>query len=344
MNKLFATLILFNFLSLTAHAIENEKSKPEEPTAGNAIQIKLETTRAEPSMGTGLGIVAELKNISSSTVYLAEDKLLLIVPPELQNSFAGVAAWWSVFPTQHTWGAPVNPEGKLQPKQSVTDADGNMLTNPEKFRGRLALPAGSTYRAIWSAGPNIAPDDSMFGFVSNNTRVILSELNFLFFSPGDYKVSVVLQYWLKPDFPERGYFTATDSSKIRVNAPQSVILVGSALGGCVAYAVLPQLRRKRRAKAADISLPRKLVSGLKQVTTIASGILGAMLLSAIVTILLSRLSETQFLIRVSIVDFWGAVAIGFLANLAGAKVFEKLAPAVSANSPDHSSDKETAGI
>jgi hypothetical protein len=43
-----------------------------------------------------------------------------------------------------------------------------------------------------------------------------------------------------------------------------------------------------------------------------------------ITILLSRISETQFLIKVTVNDFWGAVAIGFVANYMGAKALNKL--------------------
>ena len=49
-----------------------------------------------------------------------------------------------------------------------------------------------------------------------------------------------------------------------------------------------------------------------------------MLLSAIVTILLSRVSESQFLIRISITDFWGAIAIGFISNYLGYEILKKL--------------------
>jgi len=52
--------------------------------------------------------------------------------------------------------------------------------------------------------------------------------------------------------------------------------------------------------------------------------LGAVLLSAIVTILLARISETQFLIRVTVADLWGAVAIGFVANYLGAELIKKM--------------------
>jgi hypothetical protein len=48
-------------------------------------------------------------------------------------------------------------------------------------------------------------------------------------------------------------------------------------------------------------------------------------LSVITTILLSRIAESQFLVRVTVNDVWGAIAVGFLANFAGYNV---LAPYV----------------
>ena len=54
--------------------------------------------------------------------------------------------------------------------------------------------------------------------------------------------------------------------------------------------------------------------------------LGAMLLAAIVTILLARLANSQFVIQVTIRDFWGAVAIGFIANYIGRKMLDRMVP------------------
>jgi hypothetical protein len=55
-----------------------------------------------------------------------------------------------------------------------------------------------------------------------------------------------------------------------------------------------------------------------------AGVAGAILLSTMATILPSRISETQFLIKVTITDVWGAIAIGFVANYIGAKVLDKI--------------------
>ena len=47
------------------------------------------------------------------------------------------------------------------------------------------------------------------------------------------------------------------------------------------------------------------------------------MLSSIVTILLARLSETQFLVRVNVADLWGAIAIGFIASASGTAILQK---------------------
>ena len=89
-----------------------------------------------------------------------------------------------------------------------------------------------------------------------------------------------------------------------VVAPQWVILFGAVVGGLVAYFLLPNIRLK----------PNKIE---------VLGLLTAALLSSIVTILLARLSETQFLIRITINDFWGAIAMGFVASLSGTSILKR---------------------
>jgi fluoride ion exporter CrcB/FEX len=63
-----------------------------------------------------------------------------------------------------------------------------------------------------------------------------------------------------------------------------------------------------------------------KILTEIGGVLGAILLSIIVTILLTRLSESQFIIKINIVDFWGSLVVGFAANYGGAKVLDKIFP------------------
>jgi hypothetical protein len=46
-------------------------------------------------------------------------------------------------------------------------------------------------------------------------------------------------------------------------------------------------------------------------------------LSIIVTILLARLSDSQFIIRVTVSDLWGAIAVGFIGAASGPSILQK---------------------
>jgi hypothetical protein len=135
--------------------------------------------------------------------------------------------------------------------------------------------------------------------------------------PADYKITVTAKYWLVPSRPFDNYRTSTQSAIVHVSAPQSVILFGSIIGGVLAYFLFPQARS--RLINSTIITKHYILKEL-------FGIGLAMLLSATVTILLSRIAETQFLIRVSVNDFWGAIAIGFVATYIGTQIFGKLLP------------------
>ena len=53
---------------------------------------------------------------------------------------------------------------------------------------------------------------------------------------------------------------------------------------------------------------------------------GSVLLSVIITILLSRIEAAQSLIKVNASDFWGGIAVGFLANYGGSALLSKMVP------------------
>jgi hypothetical protein len=88
--------------------------------------------------------------------------------------------------------------------------------------------------------------------------------------------------------------------------------LGAILGGLITFFLLPNLRI---SETPETAFSRKWFRDL----------FAAMLLSAIVPILLSRISDAQFLVKVSVNDFWGAVVIGFIAAASGTKGLKKLA-------------------
>jgi len=113
-----------------------------------------------------------------------------------------------------------------------------------------------------------------------------------------------------------GYQTAVASTSIRVAAPITVILVGAALGGLLAAGL------KRSQATPSIATEHREPTYLLVLRWIGA-MAGAMLLSCIGTILLSRLADTQFPIRITISDLWGAIAVGFVTAYSGAALLEK---------------------
>jgi hypothetical protein len=135
-------------------------------------------------------------------------------------------------------------------------------------------------------------------------------LTLVSFAPGEYTMKVVGSYWTDEESAKNknsNYQSESAEIKVLVAAPQTVILLGAIVGGLIAYFLLPNTR-----------LHPQQIDPL--------GLLTAILLSSIVTILLARLSETQFIVRVSINDFWGAIAIGFIASAWGTSILQRFIP------------------
>lgn len=142
-------------------------------------------------------------------------------------------------------------------------------------------------------------------------------LNGLAFSPGRYTLSIVGSYWdtyegAKSKSVER--HTETFEIQETITAPQSVILFGAALGGLIAFILLTKLQPTNTTGWSKIGW--------------LTGSVSAILLSTIVTILIARLSQNQFIISVSVNDLWGAIAVGFMVTVAGPAILRKFSNAI----------------
>ncbi len=275
----------------------------------SAIAIRILTSQSQPAVGSGLGVMAEIMNVSDSAVYLHGKELTLMLPPELEGPFKPAWPWWALFPTE-------------------------VHAVPQFADAFIKLQPGDTYQVFWSPGRTGFYDSS--GFTLSVIRTIRSEMKFIFFTPGEYTLTVNGKYWFDP---QGEYHTVTQSSVLHFAAPQSVILLGASFGGLIAFYLAPQGRRRlARVKRQTESRVMRIVG---PVAKELAGIAGSVLLSAMVTILLSRISETQFLIKVSITDFWGAVAIGFIANYVGTKILDRFLPANGASSARNKSAEPT---
>jgi hypothetical protein len=238
---------------------------------------------------------------------------VISLPPEIAPD-PDNPHWITYFPTEHP---PESPVAQESTPPSIKIASGNaykvFCSIPSKLQKDTSKKEASK-KSWWK---NFVDWVRSFYIV----KTVLNEMQFIFFVPGEYTIDVTAKYWISPKRPpDEDYHTTVASRTLTVDAPQTVILFGAMLGGLISYILFPQARR--RLVASETSKEAPSIS--KKLVREFFGILGAVLLSAIVTILLARISETQFLIKVTVTDLWGAVAIGFVANYAGAEIINKI--------------------
>src|SRR5438105_1662425 len=227
------------------------------------------------------------------------------MPPELEGPGKPSTNWYAMLPTE------------------------TYPTTGDTWAAGVDLSPGDSYKVFWTQGVSkyMSQELDKQWYVRRIYDVIVSEMNFIFFPPGDYKIAIVCKYRpvtdLKPDSKVAAYRTTSQAAIIHVAAPQFVILFGAALGGLLAYFLLPQAR-KTLVQSSSSDERDVVIRVINRIVKEIAGIAGAVLLSTMITILLSRISETQFLIKVTIADVWGAIAIGFIANYLGAKALDKI--------------------
>ena len=153
----------------------------------------------------------------------------------------------------------------------------------------------------------------------------------------NYGITVEAKYWDQANFNGGNYHTAVVAKTAEYSAPQSIILVGAILGGLI-FTGLSMVRSEQSA------LSGVSVGALNAAVTygkIAATLIGSVLLSVIITILLSRIEQTQFFVKVSVSDFWGAIAVGFLANYGGWALLDKMVPGAGKGQPQKQTQTTT---
>lgn len=270
--------------AMAAHAALLEQAGQ----GAGGLAIAVEGTREHVAVGSSFAVSGTLTNTTKSTVYLDENDLRLKMPTEVEPSAAPDSFWYGVMPA----------------------ADHG--ESPEKYHsGTLALPPGQA-TAVWWTWRH---DDLLAKPPSPSPSLLHQfavEREYLFFAPGRYRFTITALYRLTAD-PSATPQSAVATASLDLTAPWSAVLVGAALGGLIAYLVLPQARRAIGAKRAWTHWALR-----------ALDIAGAVLLSVVVTILLARLADVPFPIRVTVSDLWGAVAVGFVANYLGVELLSRM--------------------
>lgn len=277
-------LVVSRLAAQTRTSADTQTTQDQSP-----LEIRIVTSRREPTAGLGAGVSAELRNVSRKNIFVRPSHVTLSVPPEISGPGRWDAGIVGYFP------------GYLGTSDSV-----------------FMLGPGDSYAAFWALDPGLTPKDTT-GNLGSVFKQIRTELKFLFFTPADYELTVGAQFWTDSVTRSAAHSTVKTAT-VHYSAPQFVILLGAAIGGILCYLLFRTGPRGAKTKTPSTS---HLTSKWRRYyarhgATWAAVFLSA-LWSAVVTILLDRLSDTQFLVKVSVNDFWGAIAIGFVASYVGVK-------------------------
>ena len=163
----------------------------------------------------------------------------------------------------------------------------------------------------------LQPNDEtiLFASTEDNTRnwwdqTVNAFSRFLSFTPSDFQLAAVVYYSSNPD--DGDWHIMTKDVTLPVGAPQWVVLLGAGLGGLCAYLLFLRTRPALEMRTARQTLGQ------------TGGALASGLFAVVATILLSRISETQFFLRVTIEDLWGALAVGFVCSYMGRGLLDRL--------------------
>ncbi len=124
----------------------------------------------------------------------------------------------------------------------------------------------------------------------------------------------------------RDYHTFTQTTPLTLKIPQMYAMWAAAFGSVLGYLVA--LVGSGRPQASQETL-----SKARGTAVILRDVLSAALLGAAITIVTSRLAETQFPIKVSVSDIWGAITVGFVAYFTGQKLIDSLRKSSGSTSP-----------
>jgi hypothetical protein len=187
--------------------------------------------------------------------------------------------------------------------------------------GGVIIQPNEHYKVFWNLDQS-AP--SMLGKCPKEDNRWAAVTRGLGFIPGDYVFTVEGKIYpiSTPGGKNPGqYHTYTESKALHVSLSQLYVMFAAAIGAFFAFLVV-RLRDNPHPK------PFSFTGGWQSLLAVGRWLrqaFSAALLGATITILASRLATTQFPIRVSVDDVWGAIAIGFVSYFIGNQFIDRVA-------------------
>jgi hypothetical protein len=292
--------------SVSGSAAAKTEAAPE------IFKVSINSSRASVTRDGSYGVYADLENLSQLPVTIRSQETMLVVQPEVAYPAACVGVERGIFPAQPFSGDPAkSTEMTIQPKEhykvfwNLTNTSGEVPHNSTAPSGKDA--------------PSKCSEDSWV----KRARESLG------FVPGDYAFTVEGIVYAPNAKAENIAHTYTETTTLHVGLSQVATAWAAFLGALLAYFVVAlqpgrdfdQWKVRSEATAsASLSSVQRTRAALRGAAIVLRNALAAGLLGAALTIVASRLSDTQFPVKVSVSDFWGALTIGFISYFIGGRI------------------------
>lgn len=271
------------------------------------VKVKIGTMRRTSVAGQGLGIYAELENLADAKIIIFDNETTLVIPPYLTGNGVCAYSLGSMFPT----------EMNVHSDPPTKDPRGSSVT----------LAPGAKYRAVWDLSyrdEDKRCDSDFWGRVWGTIGLRMAG-----FVPGPYNFTVEGKAYFDLG-RSNDYYTFIENADLLIEIPQYLVIIGAIVGGWLGYLVSAIGAKGDFARWTELQTKRQY---LGFAWMIVYKMLSAALLSVVVTILLSRLADTQFAIKVSVSDFWGAITVGFLSYFVGSKLIDQILQTANSRAP-----------
>jgi hypothetical protein len=262
----------------------------------NILKVTISSSRSDVSRNETYGVYADLENVSSRAIEIRPNETVLVVLPEVGQALGCIMETSGLFPTEIS--------------SSGNTPGGGVIIQPNEH-----------YKVFWNLDQS-AP--SMLGKCPKEDNRWAAVTRGLGFVPGDYVFTVEGKIYpiSTPGGKNPGqYHTYTESKALHVSLSQLYVMFAAAIGAFFAFLVV-RLRDNPHPK------PFSFTGGWQSLLAVGRWLrqaFSAALLGATITILASRLATTQFPIRVSVDDVWGAIAIGFVSYFIGNQFIDRVA-------------------
>jgi hypothetical protein len=288
MRKLFYLFLASAILAVPSISI-SQKEHPHDLESvskkqAGAVSLDLITRKQNFAIGEKWAVFASVNNLSDVPIWITSETSLLTIPTEVLGQSRRFFAQFAFLPTL---GDEVSNE--------------HVRINP-----------GEKYIIEWYVdGLDEPGSDDRIG-VGFRFIKILKE--FLLFKPDEYPFTAIVHYWNTPPSIENGRFNLSNTKmvsevrSIQIEGSPIVLILGAAIGGMFAFAI---------RSFVSTSIPS--VKAIRTVSMYLIGLVSTMLFCVVGVILLERLSKSDFPVAVSVKDFWGAIAIGFVLEWWGLK-------------------------